>query len=111
MAFLIKLMTENRNLERQRSASEASADITPETMPNWLENAASNLLGPAISTRKPRASFERKWLEGFSDWHDLLDKTDAVSIATPTETHAEIACAFLENGIHVLVEKPIATRP
>src|SRR6476646_3883554 len=46
--------------------------------------------------------------EGFSDWHDLLDKTDVVSIATPTETHAEIACAFLEKGIHVLVEKPIA---
>src|SRR5689334_18324623 len=46
--------------------------------------------------------------EGFSDWHDLLDKTDVVSIATPTETHAEIACTFLEKGIHVLVEKPIA---
>jgi len=44
----------------------------------------------------------------FTDWHDLLDKTDAVSIATPTETHAEIACAFLETGVHVLVEKPIA---
>jgi predicted dehydrogenase len=38
----------------------------------------------------------------------LLTKVDAVSIATPTETHAEIACAFLENGIHTLVEKPIA---
>ena len=45
----------------------------------------------------------------FSDWRELLDKTDVVSIATPTETHAEIACAFLENGVHVLVEKPIAT--
>src|SRR4051794_17509317 len=44
----------------------------------------------------------------FSDWHDLLDSTDVVSIATPTETHAEIACAFLEKGVHVLVEKPIA---
>jgi predicted dehydrogenase len=44
----------------------------------------------------------------FSDWRDLLDQTDAVSIATPTETHCEIACAFLERGVHVLVEKPIA---
>lgn len=44
----------------------------------------------------------------FSDWRDLLDKVDAVSIGTPTETHCEIACAFLERGIHVLVEKPIA---
>src|SRR5215212_2296260 len=44
----------------------------------------------------------------FSDWRSLIGKVDAVSIATPTETHCEIACAFLENGIHVLVEKPIA---
>ena len=44
----------------------------------------------------------------FIDWRDLLDKTDLVSIATPTETHCEIACAFLERGVHVLVEKPMA---
>ena len=44
----------------------------------------------------------------FTDWRDLLDKVDAVSIVTPTETHSEIAYAFLEKGIHVLVEKPIA---
>jgi predicted dehydrogenase len=44
----------------------------------------------------------------FTDWRELLDKTDAVSIVTPTETHAEIACAFLEKGVHTLVEKPIA---
>src|SRR5690606_26312437 len=43
-----------------------------------------------------------------SDWRELLDKVDVVSIATPTETHCEIACAFLEKGIHTLVEKPIA---
>jgi predicted dehydrogenase len=45
----------------------------------------------------------------FADWNELLGKVDAVSIATPTETHADIACAFLKHGIHTLVEKPIAT--
>ncbi len=44
----------------------------------------------------------------FTDWADLLDRVDAVSIATPTETHCEIACAFLVKGVNVLVEKPIA---
>jgi predicted dehydrogenase len=44
----------------------------------------------------------------FADWRELLDKVDAVSVATPTETHCEIACAFLEKGVHVLVEKPIS---
>src|SRR5947208_5230689 len=32
----------------------------------------------------------------FTDWRDLVDHVDAVSIATPTETHCEIACEFLE---------------
>lgn len=44
----------------------------------------------------------------FDDWRELMDKVDVVSIATPTETHREIACAFLERGVHVLVEKPMA---
>jgi len=44
----------------------------------------------------------------FTDWRELLGKVDAVSIVTPTETHCEIACAFLESGVNVLVEKPIA---
>ena len=44
----------------------------------------------------------------FSDWRELLQRVDVVSIATPTEYHCEIACAFLEQGVHVLVEKPIS---
>src|SRR5438874_10862624 len=44
----------------------------------------------------------------FTDWRELVSRVEAVSIATPTETHREIACAFLEKGVHVLVEKPIA---
>ncbi|MEZ5344325.1 MAG: Gfo/Idh/MocA family oxidoreductase [Pyrinomonadaceae bacterium] len=44
----------------------------------------------------------------FTDWRELIGKVDAVSIVTPTETHCEIACKFLENGTDVLVEKPIA---
>jgi predicted dehydrogenase len=46
--------------------------------------------------------------ESYTDWRDLIGEVDVVSIATPTETHCEIACAFLENGVHALVEKPIS---
>lgn len=42
-----------------------------------------------------------------NDYHQLLAKVDAVSIATPTTQHHEIGKFFLENGVHVLVEKPI----
>jgi predicted dehydrogenase len=43
-----------------------------------------------------------------TNWRELLGRCDAVSLAVPTEAHAEIACPLLEAGIHVLVEKPIA---
>jgi len=45
--------------------------------------------------------------EGSSDFRDLLGKVDAVSVATPTSTHADIGTAFLERGVHVLMEKPM----
>lgn len=47
-----------------------------------------------------------KWTK---DFNDLVGKVEAVSIATPTEAHFEIAEKLLKNGIHCLVEKPICT--
>ncbi len=44
-----------------------------------------------------------------TDFKDLIGEVDAVSIASPTRSHFDIASALLENGIHVLVEKPITT--
>ena len=61
-----------------------------------------------VNEEKAREIAGKNDCEYFTDWRELLDKADAVSIVTPTETHAEIACEFLEKGVHVLVEKPIA---
>jgi len=44
----------------------------------------------------------------FADAKELLGKVDAVSIATPTSTHEELTKLFVSNGVHVLVEKPMA---
>ncbi len=44
-----------------------------------------------------------------ADWHDLLGKVDVVSVCSPAVTHGAIVRGFLEAGVHVLVEKPIAT--
>ena len=43
----------------------------------------------------------------FQDCRDIPEPLDAVSICTPTITHAEIARHFLSKGIHTFVEKPI----
>jgi predicted dehydrogenase len=43
----------------------------------------------------------------FADHRALLGKVDAVTIAASTSAHFELARFFLENGVHVLVEKPM----
>lgn len=45
----------------------------------------------------------------FTDSAVLLDKVDAVSIVVPTVHHLAVARSFLERGIHMLLEKPIAS--
>ena len=43
----------------------------------------------------------------YAEWRDVVGKIDAATVAAPTETHAEIAEALLESGVHVLIEKPM----
>jgi predicted dehydrogenase len=42
------------------------------------------------------------------DYRELLGQVDAVTVAVPTELHRDIARPFLEAGVPVLVEKPMA---
>ena len=50
----------------------------------------------------------------YGDWQEMLagesgrdDRVDLVTVATPNATHFEITKAFLEQGFHVLCEKPM----
>ncbi len=46
----------------------------------------------------------------YSDYRKLLDEAgvDAVVVATPTHTHAEVVCAAADAGKHIFSEKPLA---
>ncbi|MBW4445087.1 MAG: Gfo/Idh/MocA family oxidoreductase [Plectolyngbya sp. WJT66-NPBG17] len=44
----------------------------------------------------------------FEDYHDLLDRVEAVCIAVPTRLHHTVGMTALKAGVHVLIEKPIA---
>lgn len=46
-------------------------------------------------------------VETFKDITMLLDKCQAITIATPTVTHYEVAEKALEKGLHIFIEKPI----
>src|SRR5205814_8723660 len=61
-----------------------------------------------LDTRRASEIAERYGLESTTDWQTLIGKVDAVTLAVPTESRSQIACALLDAGNHVLVEKPIA---
>lgn len=48
-------------------------------------------------------------VKAYYNYHDLLGKVDAVSIVVPTKLHYQVAKLFLENGVHILLEKPMTT--
>ena len=39
----------------------------------------------------------------------LLDEVDVVSVVVPTSLHRQVALPYLEKGIHMLLEKPVAS--
>jgi predicted dehydrogenase len=50
------------------------------------------------------------WQNASTDWREIIESPliDIVDIVTPPSSHAEIAIAAVQNGKHVLCEKPLA---
>ncbi|MGE0362032.1 MAG: Gfo/Idh/MocA family oxidoreductase [Vicinamibacterales bacterium] len=44
----------------------------------------------------------------YTDPRALDGAVDAVTVAVPTESHLDVALGFIDRGVHVLVEKPLA---
>jgi predicted dehydrogenase len=77
------------------------------------------LVAGALSSRPEiaRASAARQMIDpdrAYTDFHTMAvqeslraDRIDAVVVATPPDSHLEIARAFLEHGIDVVCEKPM----
>jgi predicted dehydrogenase len=61
-----------------------------------------------IDSRHIQSLAETYNTTALTDYHDLLGEVDVVSVAVPTALHAEVARAFLDAGVHVLIEKPLA---
>ena len=61
--------------------------------------------------RDKSGSFAVGGVKNFDQSADLIRSglVDAVVVATPHPSHSQIASDALENGLHVMVEKPIAT--
>src|SRR4051812_20211789 len=68
----------------------------------------ASLVG-VVDRNRPRAEeiAASSHTQAFTNYRDLLGRVDAVTVAVPTELHAEVALPFLEAGVSVLVEKPM----
>ncbi|HVW03411.1 MAG TPA: Gfo/Idh/MocA family oxidoreductase [Vicinamibacterales bacterium] len=74
-----------------------------------LSSLPGAALVAAVDLEKERAqaAVAGTTAEALTDYRALFDRADAVTIAVPTVDHLRVASAFLERGIHVLVEKPM----
>lgn len=77
-----------------------------------ISTASECTLKGVADVRKKTAQSvaEQYGCKAYTDYHQVLDGNyiHAVAVCTPPNTHAEIATFFLENGVHVLCEKPFA---
>jgi predicted dehydrogenase len=69
----------------------------------------SNLVAVVDTDIDKARKLARKYkCSAFTDSRDILGKVDAVTIATPTASHYELAKLFIENNVAVMIEKPLA---
>jgi UDP-N-acetylglucosamine 3-dehydrogenase len=79
--------------------------------PNSSIKTKVELVGVADANPEVAAEFGKKYsVPFFTDYHSLIPKVDAVSIAVPTIYHYQVARDFIIERVHCLVEKPIASR-
>ena len=75
----------------------------------WREIDGVEVVGVSdVRAEARRAVADQFGLRTVEDYRELVDLgVEAVSIAVPTQLHREVAGFFLDNGVDVLVEKPI----
>ena len=77
----------------------------------YVELTESELFGVVdVDSRQGQKVADEIGVPYFDDFNDVLDQVDAVSIVVPTVHHYKTAKAFLDKGVHVLIEKPFASK-
>jgi len=68
-----------------------------------------NVVGIADVSKGALKRVHKKGIKCFTEYHELLkENLDFVSVCTPSYLHSKISMNAAENGINILVEKPLA---
>ena len=63
-----------------------------------------------VHPEKSQETARRCKTRAFTNHQDLLKLVDAASIVVPSQKHYSISKDFIENGVHLLIEKPITIK-
>ncbi|MCA9869543.1 MAG: Gfo/Idh/MocA family oxidoreductase [Caldilineae bacterium] len=75
----------------------------------YASSPGSILIGVADTNQTRAEEIAGRYnVAAFTNYLDLLDQVEAVSIAAPTTLHHRIGLDCLSQGIHLLMEKPLA---
>lgn len=76
----------------------------------YAQLPGSELIAVADSNAQTAAAVASELgVRAVQDFRELIGQVDAVSLAVPTPLHHAMGMELLQAGIHVLIEKPIAT--
>ena len=74
----------------------------------YRDHAEATLVGVVDASRERATTVAAEiGCAAFTDYRELFGQVDLVSIAVPTLYHFAVGRDCLENGVHVLLEKPI----
>lgn len=79
---------------------------------NYAEMDAVDLVAICDTDTSARERISGAYkLKTYADHIEMAEteRLDVVSVVVPTHLHAQVSCDLLERGVHVLVEKPIAS--
>jgi len=101
--------------EKALKVGFAGCGVIAQTHIGYARAAGGEVVGVAdVSTARCNDFADRYGVQRtYTSVEHLLDveRPDVVHVLTPPHTHADTAIAALTRGVHVLVEKPLATDP
>jgi len=112
--FLIMALDYNEGIKseacRLKAAVVGGGHFGKYHVEKWARHPEVDLIAVVDPDLEAGEALVGKWGGvALSGVEKLPDDLECVSIATPAGTHGELMNYFLNRGVHVLVEKPIAT--
>lgn len=101
-------MLRNKNQHIQRIGIIGSGRIAERFIPEVKLVSGINVQGVYNPNFNSASDFAKKWqIESYKELNEFWNNVDCVYIASPHETHYDYIKQALENGKHVLCEKPM----